>query len=67
MYRINFAACILHVRRVMISGRCSSLSVVRCISELSKKQYSTGAHGYHKNFHFTESASLSIIEGKMKK
>ncbi|KAG5305541.1 SPT20 protein, partial [Acromyrmex insinuator] len=67
MCRINFAACILHARRVMISGRCSSLSVVRCISELSKKQCSTGAHGYHKNFHFTESASLPIIEGKMKK
>lgn len=66
MCRINFPVCILHARRVMISGRCSSLSI-RCISELSKKQCGTGTHGYHKNFHLTESASLPIIEQKIKK
>ncbi|XP_039306294.1 spermatogenesis-associated protein 20 isoform X1 [Solenopsis invicta] len=59
-------ARILHARRVMISGRCNS-SIVRCISELSKKQCSTGVQGYRKNFHFAESALLPIVERKMKK
>ncbi|XP_024891071.1 spermatogenesis-associated protein 20 [Temnothorax curvispinosus] len=49
----------------MISGRCNSSSIARCISELSKKQWSAGTQGYRKKY-LTKSA-LPSVECDMKK
>lgn len=62
MYRIIFAVYILHAKRVMIPGRCNSLSIVRLsMHELSKKQCSTEARRCYKNFYQSESTVFPII------
>lgn len=61
--RIDFCcgARTLYATRVMISGRCSLLSTIRYVSELSKKGCSTGVHGRAGSY-LTESAQLSVVE-----
>lgn len=62
------AAYILHARRVMISRRCNSSSIVRCMSELSKKQWSVETQGCHKKFYLSSKNTLPpISECDMKK
>ncbi|XP_011347557.2 spermatogenesis-associated protein 20 isoform X2 [Ooceraea biroi] len=50
----------------MTSGRCSILSTVRYVSELSKKRYSTGVYGC-RAFHLVDNTPLPIVGRRINK